>query len=378
MSASDLPAFRVGVVGCGGISSRHGRAGLESEKLQLVACCDIRESVAREWAETYDCEAWYTDYEKMIRDQDLDGVVLATWPNQHREQVERCLNAGARNILSEKSLTADGQEALELAQLVEDAGAYLMEGFMYRHHPFVAELERQVAAGTIGQIDSVSSKFSTLDYEEESPDDPNRNWRRDPERLGGSPWDITCYAINAVNHFASMGAGGRGTGKGSNPDGTLGSDAKSLVAARPTRVWSVGSISQVYGTLNRQFGLIEYDSGCVGYVEGSRQAHISEELHIAGREGRLLIRRAWRPHAEPVIEHQYGSGEWRDIPVSGAEMYRLQMENFADVAQGVAEPVMPLIQTVVNMYTIEATVTSQLEDRLVDLELPASLFEESA
>ena len=59
-------------------------------------------------------------------------------------------------------------------------------------------------------------------------------------------------------------------------------------------------------------------------------------------------------------------------------MYRLQMENFADVAQGVAEPVMPLIQTVVNMYTIEATVTSQLEDRLVDLELPASLFEESA
>ena len=54
------------------------------------------------------------------------------------------------------------------------------------------------------------------------------------------------------------------------------------------------------------------------------------------------------------------------------------MENFADVAQGVAEPVMPLIQTVVNMYTIEATVTSQLEDRLVDLELPASLFDDPA
>ncbi len=378
MTPSELPAFRIGVVGCGGISSRHGRAGLESGKIQLVACCDIRESVAREWAETYDCEAWYTDYETMIRDQDLDGVVLATWPNQHREQVERCLNAGARNILSEKSLTGNGQEALELAQLVESAGAYLMEGFMYRHHPFVAELERQVAAGTIGEIDSVSSKFSTFDFEEESPDDPNRNWRRDPQRLGGSPWDITCYAINAVNHFASMGAGGRGTGKGSNPDGALASDASSLVAARPTRVWSVGSISEVYGTLNRQFGLIEYDSGCVGFVEGSRQAHLSEELHIAGSEGRLSIRRAWRPQAEPVIEHQYGNDEYREIPIPSVEMYRLQMENFADVAQGVAEPVMPLIQTVVNMYTIEATVTSQLEGRLVDLELPASLFDHEA
>ncbi|MCY3896640.1 MAG: Gfo/Idh/MocA family oxidoreductase [Chloroflexi bacterium] len=378
MSASDLPAFRIGVVGCGGISNSHGRAGLASDKLQLVACCDIRESVAREWAETYDCEAWYTDYEEMIRDQDLDGVVLATWPNQHREQIERCLNAGARNILSEKSLTGTGQEAWELAQLVESAGAFLMEGFMYRHHPHVAELERQVAAGTIGRIDSVRATFSAFDPEPESPTDPNRNWRRDPERLGGSPWDVTCYAINAANHFASIGAGGRGTGKGSNPDGTLGFDAKSLVAARPTRVWGVGSISKTYGTLNRQFGLIEYDSGCVGFVEGNRQAHLSEELQIAGSDGRLGIRRAFRPHAEPVIEHQYGKGEWREIPIPGAEMYRLQMENFADVAQGVAEPVMPLIQSVVNMHTISALVTSQREDRLVDVELPAGLFEEPA
>ena len=378
MTPSELPAFRIGVVGCGGISSRHGRAGLESGKIQLVACCDIRESVAREWAETYDCEAWYTSYEEMIRDQDLDGVVLATWPNQHREQVERCLNAGARNILSEKSLTGNGQEALELAQLVKSAGAFLMEGFMYRHHPFVAELERQVAAGTIGEIDSVSATFSAFDPEHESPTDPNRNWRRDPERLGGSPWDITCYAINAVNHFASMGAGGRGTGIGFEAGSGQGSDVNSLVAARPTRVWSVGSISQTYGTLNRQFGLIEYDSGCVGHVEASRRAHLSEALDISGGEGRLGIRRAWRPHVEPVIEHQYGAGQFREIPVPGAEMYRLQMENFADVAQGVAEPVMPLTQSVVNMHTIEALVTSQREGRLVDVELPASLFDEPA
>jgi len=51
MSASDLPAFRIGVVGCGGISNSHGRAGLASEKIQLVACCDIRESVARDWSD---------------------------------------------------------------------------------------------------------------------------------------------------------------------------------------------------------------------------------------------------------------------------------------------------------------------------------------
>jgi len=30
------------------------------------------------------------------------------------------------------------------------------------------------------------------------------------------------------------------------------------------------------------------------------------------------------------------------------------------------------------MYTIEATVTSQLQDRLVNLELPASLFDDAS
>ena len=39
---------------------------------------------------------------------------------------------------------------------------------------------------------------------------------------------------------------------------------------------------------------------------------------------------------------------------------------------------MPLTQSVVNMHTIEALVTSQREGRLVDVELPASLFDEPA
>ena len=39
------------------------------------------------------------------------------------------------------------------------------------------------------------------------------------------------------------------------------------------------------------------------------------------------------------------------------------MENFVDVARGVSEPVVPLTQSVVNMYTLEALTTSVLEHR---------------
>jgi predicted dehydrogenase len=40
----------------------------------------------------------------MIGEHELDGVLIATWPTQHRERILGCLEAGARHILGEKSL----------------------------------------------------------------------------------------------------------------------------------------------------------------------------------------------------------------------------------------------------------------------------------
>src|SRR5262245_29821344 len=88
---------RIGLVGCGGISHLHARAA-------IVACCDIRRDVAETWARRYGCERAYGDDEAMLREHDLDAVLLATWPAQHHQQVLHCLRAGVRNILCEKAL----------------------------------------------------------------------------------------------------------------------------------------------------------------------------------------------------------------------------------------------------------------------------------
>jgi predicted dehydrogenase len=45
------------------------------------------------------------DYRQMVRKERSDGVLLATWPNQHREQIEQCLAAAVKRILCEKALT---------------------------------------------------------------------------------------------------------------------------------------------------------------------------------------------------------------------------------------------------------------------------------
>ena len=167
--------MKIGMVGCGDISRAHGAAARNIPGLRFTACCDIREQAATAWAAEFECESVYADCGEMVKREDLDGVVLATWPTQHCEHIEQCLAAGARNILCEKALTLTGREALGLWKRVTETGAMLMEGFMYRHHPALRRAKSLVASGEVGQVDSVRACFSAHDPESAAVTDASRN-----------------------------------------------------------------------------------------------------------------------------------------------------------------------------------------------------------
>jgi predicted dehydrogenase len=343
--------LKLGMVGCGDISHAHGNAAARIPRLvRFVAACDLRREAAEAWAARYGAERCYTDYEEMVRAEPLDGVLLATWPNQHREQIERCLAAGARGILCEKALTLTGQEAAEIWQLVTAAGATLMEGFMYRHHPAVRKLERLVAAGEIGPVDNVRAVFNAYDPEGAPGDDASRNWRQRKECGGGVPYDFACYAVNACGHFTG---------------------------GLPVRVFATGAASERYDTISRLYGLIEYDNGCVGSVESTKKADFNQELAISGPAGILYLPISWTTYHDITLERRH-SAEWGRVMVDtwavrAADAYQAQLENFAAAISGEAAPTMPLIQSVVNTFAVEALVTSLLERRIVEIDIPAQV-----
>jgi predicted dehydrogenase len=194
--------LRLGIVGCGGISERHARAAAGSAAAAIVACCDIRAGAAEDWAARHGCERAYADYRAMIREHELDGVLLATWPNLHHEQVLGCLEEGVRAVLCEKSLAVTGAEALEIWTAADEADALVVEGLMYLHHPAIRRIDELLAAGELGEIDSVRAVFSLVDTEESAPDDPSRDWRQRADRAGGVPYDLACYCVDACNRLA--------------------------------------------------------------------------------------------------------------------------------------------------------------------------------
>ena len=343
-------AFRLGIVGCGGIAERHARAAAASPAVELVACCDVRPGLADAWAERQGCERGFDDYRAMVGEHELDGVLLATWPNLHREQVLGCLDAGVRAVICEKSLALDAAEAVEIWTAARAANALVVEGFMYRHHPAIARIDELLAAGEIGEPDTIRATFDMFDDEEASPDDPERDWRQRRECAGGVPYDLACYCVDACNRFAG---------------------------APPRRVLAVGGTSERYGTVDRLHGLIGYDNGRVGVVESSRRSDFDHELRIAGARGHVRLPVAWRIEGPTEVEVSRSAG-WGEFetsahPLPAVDPFRLQLESFAAAARGEAAPVPGLAESVVDACTLDALLASAAEHAAVDVAVPEAV-----
>lgn len=337
--------IKLGIVGCGEHSHEHFKAAEDVAGVKITACCDIQAERAKTCAEQYGCDGYYTNLEDMLVKEKLDGIILCTWPIQHLEQIELCLNKGIKNILCEKSLTLSAQQAIEIGKLVKKNNAFLMEGCKYIHHPAIRKLERILSYGDIGKVDSIRATFSNYEPEEEIGNDKELDWRFRKDCGGGVAYDWMSYIVNACNHFS----------------GSL-----------PKRVFASGTLSKQYNVFTRIYGMIEYQNGVVAFIESSKEANFSEELQITCANGILRLPIAWGIFGESKITQTHRKEEWDYILtdshlIEGANAFVLQLKNFIAVIKGIEKPILPLNQSIQNVQLIEAIVTSCTQGRIIEM-----------
>ncbi len=347
MSVLGTNPIKAAIVGCGEHSHVHGEAATKLKEIKITACCDIAEERARSWAEKYGCESYYTDMAEMPAKEELDAVILCTWPGQHLEQIKSCLDAGVKNILCEKSLTVSGEEALAILELAHEREAFVMEACKNRHHPATRKMEQLVFNGENGPVDSIRAVFNNYEPEDESLPDSRRNWRERKECGGGVAYDWVSYLVNACNHFSG---------------------------GKPERVFVVGDLGGVSGVINRIHGMIYYDNDIVGYVESSKKSSFSQELQITCAKGTLRLPVAWGIFGDVKITRTHRKEPWDYIltdtyEVENIDAFYLQLKNFVEVIYVKADPVMPLEQSVMNIKTIDALVESLQQKQTISVDL---------
>jgi len=136
--------FRVGLIGCGGISAVHAQVLRELENTELVACADV----IPERAERYGCTA-YTDWQEMLDREHPDAVHICTPHYLHPVMVEGAAERGIA-VLTEKPPAIDtaGWEKVKKAAQRVPVGVC----FQNRYHPHILSCRKFLQNGDYGPL----------------------------------------------------------------------------------------------------------------------------------------------------------------------------------------------------------------------------------
>jgi predicted dehydrogenase len=90
-------------------------------------------------------------YEAMLADPEVEGVVLATPPPGHADQIVAAARAG-KHVFCEKPFVMSKADAERAVAAVGAAGVTLGLGYNRRFHPSWLDLKQRIASGELGTI----------------------------------------------------------------------------------------------------------------------------------------------------------------------------------------------------------------------------------
>src|SRR5580704_10099709 len=120
-------------------------------------------------------------YEQILRDPDIDAVVLATPHSQHQAQALAAAAAARKHIFVEKPITLDLASAHVVVDAARKAGVVLAVGLARRFHPSLAALRARVQDGRLGKVVAMVAQHTTSTAQFVALD----NWRAAPEEAPG-------------------------------------------------------------------------------------------------------------------------------------------------------------------------------------------------
>jgi myo-inositol 2-dehydrogenase / D-chiro-inositol 1-dehydrogenase len=141
----------VGVIGTGGMGGMHAEnLHTRVANARLVAVSDVDAERAGKIAEQYDSAAVCTDGAELIRDENVEAVVIASPDPTHASLVLECLKA-EKPVLCEKPLADSADAALEVVEAEVGLGRKLAQvGFMRRYDPQHVAVKEAVESGAVG------------------------------------------------------------------------------------------------------------------------------------------------------------------------------------------------------------------------------------
>jgi predicted dehydrogenase len=146
------PVLKFALVGCGRIARRHADLLGHGQvaNAELAAVCDVVEEKAQKFAAEFSVPA-YTDMDQMMRDVEVDVVVVLTESGNHAEHVIRLAQHG-KHIVVEKPMALRVVDADRMIAACDRAGVKLFVVKQNRFNIPVVKAREALESGRFGQL----------------------------------------------------------------------------------------------------------------------------------------------------------------------------------------------------------------------------------
>ena len=138
---------KIGLVGCGMWGRNLARNLAQLGVLAAVA--DKTDENAAAFAAQFSSRK--SDWDAILADANIDGVVIATAAPSHDQLAIAALQAG-KHVYVEKPLSLSLTGATSIAKAAQMTGRQVMVGHLIRYHAAFRELQEQISAGAIGKL----------------------------------------------------------------------------------------------------------------------------------------------------------------------------------------------------------------------------------
>lgn len=259
--------MKYALIGCGRIAVNHIKAAINNQ-LELVAICDIipehMENLLKVF--TLDEEPGirrYADYKRMIEENDIDLIAIATESGTHASIALHCIKNGI-NVIIEKPMAMSICDAQDIIDESEKSGVKVSACHQNRFNIAVQKTRGALERGRFGKLSHGSVHV---------------RWNRNENYYNQASW----------------------RGKWSSDGGAL---MNQCIHGIDLLRWMLGEeIDSVYGQTRRQFheyleaedvgvAVVLFKNGAVATIEGTTNVYpqnLEETLYIFGEQGTVKL-----------------------------------------------------------------------------------------
>jgi predicted dehydrogenase len=183
--------LRVAIYGLGRWGTRLLESVRESDKVRVTAAISRDPARHADLAQRTGIRI-VSSYARVLKDPEIDAVLLATPHSQHCAQVVQAAAAG-KHVFVEKPFTLTRKTAERAIEACRKAGVTLALGFNRRFSPAFVEMVRRIEAGEIGEVLHVEGQNSGPTGHSLKPG----NWRSTRKEAPGG--GMTARGIHALD-----------------------------------------------------------------------------------------------------------------------------------------------------------------------------------